>query len=193
MRSFCRLIAPALLAVFSAAGQPMKPNPSPTNLLFEASQPARLASQIVNDDVMGGESTSRFEVTNGVAVFSGRVSLANNGGFASVRLQLPQWPTSRAPAFKLRVRGDGRRYKFTARMEDGFQSALYQSAFDTRAGEWQDLRLPLADFKPTLRGRVLTGEPPLRADQLKAIGFLIADQQAGPFRLEVARVALSQP
>ena len=43
------------------------------------------AWQVVNDDVMGGVSTSDFRVTNGAAVFQGEVSLANNGGFASVR------------------------------------------------------------------------------------------------------------
>ena len=43
------------------------------------------AWQVVNDDVMGGESTSRFSVTNGLASFQGKVSLENNGGFASVR------------------------------------------------------------------------------------------------------------
>ena len=49
------------------------------------------AWQVVNDDVMGGVSTSRFSVTNGVAVFRGEVSLENNGGFASVR-SLPVAP-----------------------------------------------------------------------------------------------------
>ena len=44
------------------------------------------AWQILNDDVMRGVSTSRFDVTNEVAVFRGEVSLENNGGFASVRL-----------------------------------------------------------------------------------------------------------
>ena len=44
------------------------------------------AWQIVNDEVMGGVSTSRFQIlTNGGAVFSGVGSLENNGGFASVR------------------------------------------------------------------------------------------------------------
>ena len=39
--------------------------------------------QIVNDDVMGGLSTSRFQIlTNGGAVFTGVVSLETNGGFA---------------------------------------------------------------------------------------------------------------
>ena len=35
------------------------------------------AWQIVNDDVMGGVSSGRFSVTNGVAVFRGELSLEN--------------------------------------------------------------------------------------------------------------------
>jgi uncharacterized surface protein with fasciclin (FAS1) repeats len=41
--------------------------------------------RIVNDDVMGGISDSRFRIDGGKAVFTGRLSLENNGGFASVR------------------------------------------------------------------------------------------------------------
>ena len=41
---------------------------------------------VVNDDVMGGVSSSTMQVTQeGTGVFAGRLSLANNGGFASVR------------------------------------------------------------------------------------------------------------
>tara|TARA_B110000196_G_scaffold262804_1_gene234824 strand:- start:34 stop:516 length:483 start_codon:yes stop_codon:yes gene_type:complete len=53
------------------------------------------AWQIVNDDVMGGVSTSRFQILTNGAVFSGVVSLENNGGFASVR-SLPAKKNSRA-------------------------------------------------------------------------------------------------
>ena len=74
--------------------------------------------QVVNDDVMGGVSTSQFQlVPNGGAVFSGVVSLENNGGFASVRSSPVRENLSCTDAFVLRVRGDGRRYKFTVRTE----------------------------------------------------------------------------
>ena len=52
------------------------------------------AWQIVNDDVMGGVSTSRFQVRTNGAVFSGVVSLENNGGFASVRSSPAATPSS---------------------------------------------------------------------------------------------------
>ena len=64
------------------------------------------AWQIVNDDVMGGVSTSQFQpLTNGGAVFSGVVSLENNGGFASVRSSPVRENLNGCDAFVLRVRG----------------------------------------------------------------------------------------
>ena len=39
----------------------------------------------VNDPVMGGMSTSRIAFGNGGLMFSGVISLENNGGFASAR------------------------------------------------------------------------------------------------------------
>ena len=145
------------------------------------------AWQVVNDDVMGGVSTSQFLLlTNGGAVFSGVVSLENNGGFASVRSALVQKNLSGSDTFVLRVRGDGRRYKFTVRTDAGFDGANYQAEFATKAGEWQEYRLPFKDFVPTFRGRVLTGVPPLNAAQIASVGFLISDKQSGPFRLEVS-------
>lgn len=144
------------------------------------------AWEVVNDDVMGGVSTSQFWVlTNGGAVFSGTVRLDNNGGFASVRSPSVRENLTGLATFVLRVRGDGRRYKFSVRTEIGFDTPLYQCSFTTKAGEWEEHRLALSDFVPTFRGRVLTDVPPLNPAKVISVGFLIADKQAGPFRLEI--------
>ncbi len=145
------------------------------------------AWQVVNDGVMGGVSTSQFQrLTNGGALFSGVVSLKNNGGFASVRSACVGENLSGLEAFVIRVRGDGRRYKFTARTEAGVDTPIYQSAFTTKPGEWEDHRLAFKDFVPTYRGRMLTDVPPLNPAKLASVGFLIADKQDGTFRLELA-------
>jgi hypothetical protein len=144
------------------------------------------AWQIVNDDVMGGVSQSRFRLANGVAVFRGEVSLENNGGFASVRSLPARHDLAGCDAFVIRVRGDGRRYKFTARTTLNFDSTIYQTVFATKKGEWEEHRLPLKQFVPTFRGRVLSGEPPLDPAKVTSVGFLLSDKQAGPFQLEVA-------
>jgi hypothetical protein len=144
------------------------------------------AWQIVNDDVMGGVSASTFRLTNGVAIFQGEVSLENNGGFASVRSLPARHDLAGCDAFVIRVRGDGHRYKFTARTDRSFDSAIYQIVFTTKKGEWEEHRLPMKDFVPSFRGRVLSGEPPLDPAKIASVGFLISDKQAGPFQLEIA-------
>ncbi len=144
------------------------------------------AWQIVNDDVMGGISRSSFHLANGVAIFQGEVSLENNGGFASVRSLPARYGLAGCNAFLIRVGGDGRSYKFTARTTHSFDSAIYQVAFKTKKGKWEELCLPLKDFVPTFRGRVLPGEPPLDPEKVTSVGFLISEKQAGAFCLEVA-------
>ena len=150
------------------------------------------AWEVVNDDVMGGVSTSRFQVlTNGCAVFSGTVRLENNGGFASVRSAPLRENLTGLTAFVLRVRGDGRRYKFSARIGAGFDTPPYQLAFTTKRGEWEEQRLPFKDFVPTFRGRLLTDVPALNPAKVTSVGFLISDKQEGPFKLEVAWIKAS--
>ena len=152
-----------------------------------------IAWQIVNDDVMGGVSSSRFSVTNGVAVFRGELSLENYGGFASVRSLPARLDLADGDAFVIRVRGDGRRYRFTARTDRTFDSPIYQASFPTKPGEWTELRLPMKNFVPTFRGRVLSGEPLLDPAKVTSVGFLISDKQAGPFQLEVAWIKATLP
>lgn len=171
---------------FILRAQTMNTNSPGEAVLFDFAQSTNSMWQVVNDDVMGGLSISRFELTRGVALFRGVVSLENNGGFASVRTVPTRFGLDDTSEFVLRVRGDGRRYKFTARMDANFDGPLYQIAFTTRKGEWQEIRLPLKDFVPTFRGRVMNGEPPLSANKLASLGFLISDKQDGPFQLEIA-------
>lgn len=144
------------------------------------------AWQIVNDNVMGGVSDSRWQLTNGAAVFQGEVSLANNGGFASVRSLPAPLDLGGGDTFVIRVRGDGQRYKFTARMDSSFDSAIYQTVFTTKKDGWEEHPLPLREFVPSFRGRVLAGEPLLDPTKVVSVGFLIADKQSGPFRLDIA-------
>jgi len=154
--------------------------------LFDFSTATSTAAwQIANDDVMGGISRSSFHLTNDMAVFLGEISLKNNGGFASVRSLPAHHDLSGCGAFVVRVRGDGRSYRFTARTPRAFDSPIYQAVFKTQKGEWEEPCLPLKEFVPTFRGRVLSGEPPLDPAKITSAGFLISDKQAGAFFLEI--------
>jgi monofunctional biosynthetic peptidoglycan transglycosylase len=147
----------------------------------------------VDDVVMGGVSSSGFDRAEaGIGRFRGQVSLENNGGFASVRTPPRDWDTAGATAFVLRVRGDGHEFKFTLRTGDGFDGTQYQARFAPPAGEWTDVRLPVASFVPTFRGRVLHEAPPLDPARVRVLGLMISDRQAGPFELLVDRIAIER-
>jgi monofunctional biosynthetic peptidoglycan transglycosylase len=140
----------------------------------------------IDDVVMGGVSSSRIVVGDGVAVFSGRVSLDNNGGFASARSADGDHDLSAFSGVRLKVRGDGKRYALRLRTRDARDGVSYLMRFETEAGEWQEIVLPFADFVPSFRGRVVEGHPPVDPARVCGFGLLIADRQAGPFRLELA-------
>jgi hypothetical protein len=147
----------------------------------------------VDDAVMGGVSRSTFEQAGaGIARFRGNVSLENFGGFASVRTPPRDWDTARAQSFLLRVRGDGKTYKFTVRTSDGFDGIQYQSHFTATAGEWTDVRLPLREFVATFRGRKVPFAASLDPAKVRAIGLTISDKQAGPFELLIDRIAIER-
>ena len=145
----------------------------------------------VNDGVMGGRSSGGPTIADGKLLFSGELSLANNGGFSSARSERRDFDLSDAVAVVLRVRGDGRRYKLRLATDARFQgvSVSYSASFDTIAGEWLEVRLPLASLEPTVRGRILQG-PAFDASKVREIGFLISDKQERPFSLEVDWIAV---
>jgi monofunctional biosynthetic peptidoglycan transglycosylase len=89
---------------------------------------------------------------------------------------------------ELRIRGDGRRYKTNLKTDLRADGVLYRAVFETREDEWQTLRLPFEEFLPTLRGRSVREAPPLDLSCVNSVGLMISDRQAGPFRLEIARI-----
>ena len=146
----------------------------------------------VDDVVMGGVSSSVVQpAAPGIARFGGEVSLEHGGGFASVRTEPRAWPAAGATAVVLRCLGDGRTYKFTVRIDDGYDGIQYQARFTPPPGEWTTVRLPVADFTPTFRGRSVPGVGPLRAEHIRRIGLMVSDKQAGPFELLVDWIGIA--
>ena len=162
--------------------------------LLDFDDPADAALwRAVDDVVMGGVSRSRLEQAgSGTARFHGIVSLENSGGFASVRTPPREWGASGTTAFLLRVRGDGKTYKFTLRTDDGFDGIQYQARFVAPAGEWTDVRLPVSGFVATFRGRKVPFAPSLDPARVRTLGLMLSDRQAGPFELLVDRIAIER-
>jgi NADH dehydrogenase [ubiquinone] 1 alpha subcomplex assembly factor 1 len=141
---------------------------------------------IVNDGVMGGLSQSGIALSgNNTAIFSGTLSLENNGGFSSVRTRPYSYNLEGYDGITLRIKGDGRTYQFRLRTDERFDGYAYRSLFETTLDRWMEVRIPFAQCVPVFRGRILSDVGPLVPQQIQQIGFLIADKQEGPFRLEI--------
>jgi monofunctional biosynthetic peptidoglycan transglycosylase len=88
----------------------------------------------------------------------------------------------------LKVNSDGKRYKFSLRMQDSFDGVTYQTAFVTPAGVWTTVHLPVSQFTATFRGRLVPDAPNLDPALVRQAGFVIADQQMGKFSLSVLAI-----
>jgi len=140
--------------------------------------------EVINDGVMGGISESNFQIKpDQTAVFSGRVSLENNGGFASVRASLRESVSGNFEKIAIRVKGDGKIYSLRIRTEQNFDGVAYACSFLSIKDEWTGHEFSPAEFVPTFRGRTLSNVPPLNNLNISHIGFLISGKQSGSFGL----------
>lgn len=144
--------------------------------------------QIVNDGVMGGISKSSLMLTDaGHGKFSGHVSLANNGGFASIQLNTSIKLSEETKFIVLRVKGDGKAYEFRLKGKIS-QSESYVYQFTT-SGEWENIKLPLGEFYPQFRGRKLN-YPNFNFKTIEQVSFLIANKQEEDFQLLIDWIGL---
>ncbi|MEL4894296.1 CIA30 family protein [Crocosphaera sp. Alani8] len=133
---------------------------SDTKLLFDFSHPTEAIKDTwgaVDDVVMGGVSESSIRLEQNKAVFSGNVSIANNGGFASVRSKNlnPPVDLSNYEGIELRVQGDGKRYKFIIRCEGRWDGVGYSYSFDTFYNTPTTVRIPFSDLIPVFRAKTV--------------------------------------
>lgn len=143
--------------------------------------------RIVDDVVMGGRSNGSIEISSdGNGLFSGEISLENNGGFSSVRYDLPDLQVNGNNVIRIRLKGDRKRYQFRVRHNRDRHS--YITYFET-TGEWQEIDFKLGDLIPTFRGRQLN-LPYFDQNSISEIGFLIGNKKKESFRLLISKVEL---
>lgn len=167
----------------AASGTPSRPVEAGRLFDFD---PAATVWSVVNDGVMGGVSDSSAVISKGRLLFTGRVRLDNNGGFASTRAagsDLADSLTAAGSKVTMRVKGDGRTYQFTMRASEG--APWFWSSFRPPAGLWTIVEIPYERLRPHSRfGDPIAG-PSYDGRAIGEFGFLIANGRAERFRLEV--------
>ena len=139
---------------------------------------------IVNDDVMGGISTSTMSLNKEKnLLFKGNLSLENNGGFASSRLSLEKNILNGVKFFKIKFKGDGNTYKLRFRQNN--RRASYSHDFKSSKDEWIEVDLRVEDFNATWRGYSYSDYPALEPKEVISMGLQISDKQEGDFILEI--------
>ncbi|NBB89135.1 MAG: CIA30 family protein [Bacteroidetes bacterium] len=158
-------------------------------LLFDFSSDSDISSwRIVDDGVMGGLSQGHFQLTDdGHGLYSGQISLKNNGGFSSLRYNPQVVRLDGEKEVVLHIKGDGKRYQCRLKSSDS-DAHSYAHFFET-SGEWETVRIPLSQFYPTFRGRTLD-RPNYPAQKLAEFGILFGNKKAEDFQLQIDWIGL---
>jgi uncharacterized protein YbjT (DUF2867 family) len=148
-------------------------------LIFDFTNPSIELKNIwgaVDDVVMGGVSASNMQFVENTALFAGNVSTANSGGFASVRTRNfdPPFNLSDYEGVKLRVKGDGQRYKIFLRTEAQWDGVGYGYSFDTVANTWIDIHVPFADLIPVFRAKTVKDAPPIDFSKICSFQLMLS-------------------
>lgn len=164
----------------------------------------------VDDDHDGGNSQAEFILgANKKGVFRGYLNTAipedgkiKYGGYCNITseplMTYMQKPDARDWSdfthLLIRCRGDGRNYQLVIQMnyiydmnwDDTFQFILY-----TRGGPyWQVERIPFSKFFLVSRGRIQDRQEPTDLERVKSLGITLADDNKGPFQLEIDYIGL---
>lgn len=147
------------------------------------------AWQVVNDSVMGGRSTSSIVAVDDYLRFAGFLSLENNGGFASVRSAVTVNANTTPEGIRLQVRGDGRQYQLRVSTRQAVGRASYAADFNTQAGEWIQVDIPVEDFYLTYRGFTYSNYPEVDLSLARSMSLYITDKLTGPFQLDLKSIS----
>ena len=147
--------------------------------------------RIVNDGVMGGLSSSKVFIDgDSKIIFSGNVSLENNGGFASLRSPVKNYNFENFSGIEIKIKGDGKLYSFSMKETSYFNGYFYTSSFETKKDEWNVVQISFNQFKLYYFGKETSSNKNIPLNNIKEISLLIGDKQSGSFNTEIDYIKL---
>ena len=123
--------------------------------------------------------------------FYGRLSLENNGGFASIRLPTDDFELRKGDVLILKLKGDGRTYNMNLYAQKNLGGFSYRQSFRTLPNKLMEVRLPVDKFVATWRGRVFPKQR-FKPEDASGLGFLLGDKKEGPFRLQLKSISVER-
>ena len=144
--------------------------------------------QVVEDVVMGGKSSGNLILTEeGNGLFNGGISIENNGGFSSIRLNLDSFKINKEKAIVLDVRGDGSEFQLRVKASIYDRHSFIYNFKTT--GEWETISIPLNKMTASFRGFAVN-LPNFNQKQFDQLGILRSSKKNTSFQLEIKRISL---
>ncbi len=141
---------------------------------------------IVNDGVMGGKSQSQVIEHKNSLVFSGEISLKNNGGFASLQSPKENQDLSQFTHVAIKYRSSGQDFALRLLKYQAFYRPHFKHYFKPTDGEWQLVSIPLSDFEEYVLSSP-TGATISKTDlqEIIRLGIIVSNKKEGPFSIEI--------
>lgn len=187
-------IALAIISIYNqksnAAEQKFIPMNNQLNYIVECSNDQEIKRwQPINDGVMGGLSQGKMVFIDEHCVFTGNISLENNGGFSSVYRAIQPLPKA-LDMVDIDITGDGAVYQLRMVVYVNGYRLVYKHDFTTSVGVRQRIQFNLSDFKASFRGRIIDDAPILKSENISETGFLLTQKEAKKFSLMLHRIEI---
>ena len=124
---------------------------------------------------------------DGNGVFSGHVSLENNGGFCLIKHDINRISVEKYSSFVIKLKGDGKKYAFRCKSGE-HQRHTYSYSFKTTI-DWQTIQIPFKEMEAVFRGDNLE-LPNYHGDFLAQIAFIIKNGVAEDFTLKIDSIKI---
>ena len=160
------------------------------NIIFEFHNNCDLERwKIIDDFVMGGESNGSIKLDkNGNGIFSGHISIENNGGFSSIQLvNIEKVEVDPKDSIELNLRGDGGVFQFRLK-NSKLNRHSYTYRFKT-SKSWEKILIPLNDMQPSYRGLKLQ-MPNFNGKKIESLGFLKSSKENIDFNLVIKSIKI---
>lgn len=149
---------------------------------------------VVLDGVMGGRSSGELKVRGNSLELSGKISLVNRGGFASIRTAYALTDLSVYKGIKIRYRATGQSFAFTLSNYRRFYLPRFKHTLHETGGNWRELVLAFDDFQKMRFSELLGGGPTVQ--ELKKVirlGLISNDKKASDYTLEIDYIEFVTP
>jgi NADH dehydrogenase [ubiquinone] 1 alpha subcomplex assembly factor 1 len=147
--------------------------------------------RVLSDQVMGGISTSDLVYKEASMQLSGELSLANYGGFSSIKSGFAQYDLSPYRGLRIRYRSDNQTFAFTLESSKNWTRPYYKGLMPvSKDKQWTEATIYFTDFEAYQLGQP-TGDfldPSILKDIVR-LGIMTTEKKEGPFFLEVQFVA----